>query len=84
MRPEYFIPTGFIKKFFDRKDHESDGLFSLSKWLKKMFTRFGVAHVDDCCDIPADEQTSLPVRYNAVEEQLEYYNPDDDTWTAIS
>lgn len=86
MRPEYFLPAGLVKKFFDRKDHESDGLFSLSKLFKKLLTRFHVSFEDDCCDtdVAADERTSLPVRYNAVEGQLEYYNPDTDTWTATA
>lgn len=86
MRPEYFIPKGFIKKFFDKKDHESDGLFNFGKLLKKFFDRFKIPYEDDCCniDVPADERDSLPVRYNGVEGQLEYFNPETKEWTAVS
>lgn len=88
MRPDYFIPAGFIKKRFDRnpQNDEADGLFSLSKFLKKMLDRYKIAYEDDCCnvDTPTDERTALPVRYNGVEAQLEFYNPETDAWEAVA
>jgi hypothetical protein len=84
MRANYYIPSGLVKRRFDKNQHEDEGLFSLNKFFKKIFDRYKVSYVDDCCDIPSEDQTALPVRYNAVESQLEYYNPDNDTWTAVS
>lgn len=83
MRASYFLPAGFIKRKFDKKDHESDGLFSLDKLFKKMFTRYKVAHEDDCCPLPTTSLTDLPVRFNAVANQLQRYNPVTDTWVAV-
>ena len=85
-RPEYYFPRGFLKKFFDKRDYESDGLFSVGKLIKLFADRFHIPYEDTCCniDVPADERTSLPVRYNGVEAQLEYFNPETGEWTATA
>lgn len=84
MRPNYYIPSGLVSKKFDRKADHGQGLFSIDRWLKKLLLRLKVAFVDDCCPLPAADQTDLPVRFNKVANRLERYNPDTDLWVATT
>ena len=78
-RTEYFIQDGLIVKQQSNSVDEK-GLFNLSKWFKRLLNRFHVAFTDDCCD-PSE---GVPVRYNTTEDQLERYDPETDTWIAVS
>lgn len=80
-RTSYFLPSGLVKRRNNGLSNEDQGLFSLDRWLKKMFTRLKVAFTDDCCD--AADQSALPVRFNKVTNHLQYYNPTNDTWTNV-
>jgi len=81
MRTSYYIQSGFIVKRNDTKN-DTYGLFSLTKWFKKMLTAFHVAFNDDCCDATADP-TNAPVRFNATAGHLQYYNYVNNTWTNV-
>lgn len=80
-RTEYFLQEGQIVKKNDRKDHKSDGLFSLNKFFKKLLKSFNVAFVDDCC---TPEVNSVPLRYNPATSKIQRYNPSNDTWVDLS
>lgn len=79
MRTNYYIQDGLIVKK-SNKTEDIYGLFSLSKWLKKMFTRFGVAFNDTCC---VNDPLNQPVRYNTTSGHLEYLNTTTDTWVTV-
>lgn len=81
MRTSYFIQEGQIVRKNDGKDHKYDGLFSLTKWLKKVLSQLNVAYTDDCCDA---DPNSAPIRFNPTTSKIQRYNATNDTWTDIS
>jgi hypothetical protein len=81
MQTSYYIQEGQIVRKNDGKNHDSDGLFSLSKWLKKALTSLNVAFTDDCCDADAN---SVPLRYDPATSKIQRYNPANDTWVDLS
>lgn len=75
----YFIQDGLIVSK-SNTDKDETGLFSFTKFFRRMLTRFNVAFVDDCCE----PSIGVPVRYNTEEDQLERYDPTTDAWVAVS
>lgn len=91
MRTEVYIQDGLIVKKSsnaptDNKD--AAGLFSLSKWFKKMLTRLHIAYADDCCTPNASpngtDLTNLSIRYNQTATKLQYYNPTTKLWVNLT
>lgn len=80
MRTNYYIQDGLIVKKSTNNDKDASGLFSLTKFFKKMLSRYHVAYNDDCCDTTAD-LTNLSVRFNQTTGHIQYYNPTNNTWT---
>jgi len=80
MRTSYYIQDGLIVKKNTNTDKDAAGLFSLTKWFKKMLDRFHIAFNDDCCDATVDP-TNSPVRFNQTTGHIQYYNYSNNTWT---
>ena len=76
--PQYFIQNGFIIR--STSDSPANGLFSLTKWFKKMLTRYGVAFKDECC---VEDPANQPVRFNSTSGHLEYYHTTTNTWVTV-
>ena len=77
-RTEYFIQAGQVITY--TTDNPPNGLFSLTKFFKKMLTRFNVAFVDTCC---TEDPTNQPVRFNTTSGHLEYFKTTDNTWHTV-
>jgi len=78
-----FIKGGLFSR---RNKNEVNGNeLSLTSWLKKILTSFGVTFNDPCCDVNSDFR---PVRYNSDEGYTEYYSYDEDAnewmWQRLS
>lgn len=75
MRASYFIQSGQVIKI-NSNNQDKAGLFSLEKWLKKMFTRFHVGFSDDCCTIDGSDNdtTNIPVTYDKGTGHFYYYD----------
>jgi hypothetical protein len=80
MKTEYFLQSGQVITY--TKDAKPNGLFSLTKWFKKMLLRYHVAFNDDCCDTTVDP-TNSPIRYNQTTSHVQYYNYTNNTWTNV-
>lgn len=86
---EYYIQEGQLFTYNDKTTKKKFGLFSINKLIKRLLKAYNVPFIDDCCTPavtgePFADTTSLPVRYNADEDQLERYDPDTDSWVAVS
>lgn len=79
-KKNYFIQDGLIVSK-SNSDKDEAGLFSFTKFFRRMLKRFNIAFTDDCCD---PDLENLPVRYNSVEDQLERYDPETDAWVAVA
>lgn len=77
-RLDHFLPSGLISTTYTGG---KQGLFHLEKFFKRASDRFHVPYVDDCCTA---DVTNLPIRYNRTAGKLQYYNPDNDTWTNLT
>lgn len=61
-----FLPTNKAAK----------GMLNMTKWFKKIATRFNIPFVDDCCDAP----TNVPLRFNNTSGEVEAYDPVTNAW----
>lgn len=76
--PEYYIQQGQVIRH--TKDNPPNGLFSLNKFIKQMFTRYNVPFQDECCTADPVNQT---VRYDSTAGHLQYFNTTTKVWTNV-
>lgn len=69
------LKTGVFR--LSNVDNVKDNEFSFSKFLKRIFIKFGIAFTDPCCTI-TDIQ---PIRYNSATGEVEAY--DGEVWSSI-
>ena len=58
-------------------DNVKDNEFSFSKFLKRIFIKFGITFTDPCCPITAIQ----PIRFNSTTLEVEAY--DGQNWVAV-
>lgn len=72
---KWFVKKGYVYPLRNQSNGNSsneDNGFDLLKWLKSVLTsNLNVASYDNCCDTGS---TTLPVRFNATTQKLEYFN----------
>lgn len=77
MRKEYYLQSGLVQNTYTGTNQ---GLFSLTKFFKKMLSRFNVAFQDTCC---TEDPTNQPVRFNTTSGHLEYFHTTTNTWVTV-
>lgn len=78
MRTDFYIQSGQVITSYT---NTPAGLFSLTKFFKKMLIRFNIAYLDTCCT--ADE-TFLPMRYNKTSAKLQYFDDVTKVWINLT
>jgi hypothetical protein len=58
-------------------ENATDSELSLIKFVKRIFTKFGIAFIDPCCPITAIQ----PLRYNSTTLQVQGF--DGTTWVNL-
>lgn len=79
---KWFVKKGYVFPLRNQTNGASnneDNGFDLLKWLKGvLLNNINVPYFDNCCDAGS---TTLPTRFNATTQKIEYFNGT--AWTKV-